>query len=350
MALVYCGIDEAGYGPILGPLCFGCATFRFEDWRDGDPAPDLWSMLGRAVCRDGSDRLRRIAVDDSKKLKLANSSVRRHPLHHLERGVLSFLSAADAPEHGASPPETDLAFLRRLGVPVSPTGPGEWYGGEPRQFPDALSADEVMIAANSLRAALHAAGVTVLGLRADALFEGAFNELVEAAGTKAAATEAVLVRFLAEAWENHALTAEGEGGTALRVVCDRQGGRTQYAGMLTRAFPDAIVETVAETPAQSRYELRARATGSPSAGPRGARRMIVSFRVEAEAAHLPVALASMIAKLTRELLMARFNRYWCARMPDLKPTAGYALDARRWLRDVEAIASPVERRAMVRRT
>ncbi len=77
-------------------------------------------------------------------------------------------------------------------------------------------------------------------------------------------------------------------------------------------------------------------------------RIHIQFRPEAEEAHLPVALASMTAKLVRELAMARFNRYWCGRVAELKPTAGYVQDARRWLEDVEGVLCDDEREAMVR--
>jgi ribonuclease HII len=76
----------------------------------------------------------------------------------------------------------------------------------------------------------------------------------------------------------------------------------------------------------------------------------ISFAVEAESAHLPVALASMIAKYVRELFMIRLNRYFQALMPELKATAGYTEDARRYLADIEALISQrgIERRALIR--
>jgi ribonuclease HII len=83
------------------------------------------------------------------------------------------------------------------------------------------------------------------------------------------------------------------------------------------------------------------------------RRMGVAFLTEGENAHLPVALASMTAKLTRELLMRRFNAYWSERHRalggvELRPTAGYALDARRWLRDVGESMPDDDREVLVR--
>jgi hypothetical protein len=47
--------------------------------------------------------------------------------------------------------------------------------------------------------------------------------------------------------------------------------------------------------------------------------------------------------------MARFNRYWTQRMPELKPTAGYVQDARRWLDDARALITKEERELMVRK-
>ena len=63
---VYAGIDEAGYGPMLGPLCVGPATFVLEKTLPRRGAPDLWAMLDEVVCRAKRDPRQRIAVDDSK--------------------------------------------------------------------------------------------------------------------------------------------------------------------------------------------------------------------------------------------------------------------------------------------
>jgi ribonuclease HII len=53
------------------------------------------------------------------------------------------------------------------------------------------------------------------------------------------------------------------------------------------------------------------------------------FRTKAEEL-LPVALASMVSKYLREVLMIRFNEFWRQHVPGLKPTKGYPLDAKRF--------------------
>ena len=42
----------------------------------------------------------------------------------------------------------------------------------------------------------------------------------------------------------------------------------------------------------------------------------------------------MVSKYVRELHMALFNQFWTAQLDTLKPTAGYPMDARRFLRDI----------------
>src|SRR5262249_19658827 len=164
-------------------------------------------------------------------------------------------------------------------------------------------------------------------------------------GTKAAVSFERVAEFLRGAWDEHAAREDlDEHGP--RVVVDRQGGRTSYAGVLGKGFPEAEVRVVGECEARSRYEIVEPAGPSGGARPR---RMSVMFTMEGEGRPLPVALASMAAKLVRELFMARFNRYWCGRVTELKPTAGYNTDARRWLREAREWITEDERRTLVRR-
>lgn len=380
MSLVLLGIDEAGYGPTLGPLCVGAAALRLEHWHEGDPAPDLWALLASAVCRSPTDARGRIPVEDSKRLKLANdagagaggawaavldagadgdtarppaarSATARHPLQHLERGVLAFARCAATPMQPAIFNDADL--LAALGA-APPADLAPWYAGPPIALPIAGEHARAAtgIDANRLAAAMTASGVTVADLACRVVPEAEFNAEVLRSRSKATTTCLGLSDHLGRAWRRFG-QADAAGLCSLRVVLDRQGGRTAYAQFLSdllapHAGPGGVTaRALEESPAQARYEIS-------GTGPDGApRRMIVLVRPKAESGCLPVALASMCAKLTRELLMARLNRTFRARaravgMPELKPTAGYATDARRWLRDARPLLTDRERQGLVR--
>jgi len=324
--LVYAGIDEAGYGPMLGPLCVAATAFVI----DGEPpergAPNLWSLLSAAVCRRRRDRRHRIAVDDSKKLKGANSSKKVHPLRDLERGVLAFAAAGSEDDAVITGPDTVL--LERLGVEVARR---PWYDST-TATPVAHDADEIRIAASRVRRAMERAGVTCATIRCEAVDAASFNERVRRTGTKAGVNFEAVSRLVAGVWDRWP-------DAHPRVVVDRQGGRTHYLDDLQVAFPEARIRIVTESEALCRYELK-----------RGDAPLTISFVADSERHHLPVALASMTAKYVRELLMLRLNRFFREHHPELKPTAGYVTDARRYLADIEPVINDLglERGELVR--
>jgi len=321
MGLLYSGLDEAGYGPMLGPLCVGRASIRVEDWspigEDGESrrVPDLWSLLSASVAKTRKEAKGRIAVADSKKLKLASSSVRHHPLVHLERGVLAMLGTV------GDVPRTDAELFEMLGVTVEDR---PWFQGEPIELPVGMDRDLLRIDANELRATMDKAGVGVVDLKVHTLGVDDYNSVVRQHGTKAATTAMLLLEHLREISKIES--------SHTRVVIDRQSGRTHYSKMLSRVWDG--LETLEESDRASRY-ARGDELGV----------LLVS---KADDGYFPVSLASMAAKYVRELMMARFNRYWSAKLPELKPTAGYVQDARRWLIDAEGVLGDGDRVGLVR--
>lgn len=337
MPLTIVGIDEAGYGPMLGPLVVARAAFRVRDWEPNQPAPDFWKLLSGAVCRKGSDKQGRLPFDDSKKLKRANDT--DQPLVHLMRTVLAVLAATRNAR-----PRTDLELFEALGVMIEPQ---PWYEGDPHPLPgiDDSSAARIGIDANSLAGCMLESGVDLLDLNAIAIGERTFNHIIKREGSKAATTSMAIGQHVRHTWQQWGADAV-EGGP--RIVCDRQGGRADYTGPIREWLPDAeqgTLSVIEQTEARSRYRL--------ICGEGDARKQAtLLFQTDSESAYLPIALASMAAKLTRELLMARFNRYWSTRAAmagiELKPTAGYVQDARRWLADARPLVTADERRTMVR--
>lgn len=341
MPLILAGIDEAGYGPTLGPLCVGLSVFEVPH-DDGAPPPCLWKLLSRAICREAGRGGKpgpgnRIPIADSKQLKLSSSVVTTHPLVHLERGVLCMLNTLKP----AFAPSADLELFDGLGstLPRHPC-----YSGDPTPLPCSHDAGQLAISANVLRRAMTDANVRTLAMRCRVMDEHEFNTLATEADNKGATTAAAVSGHLRTLWETYA-PLDDAGRPRLGVVCDRLGGRAMYGDLLRRALPGATVTILEESETRSRYVVEDTAAR---------RRMGVSFLVEAEQAHMPVALASMIAKYTRELCMARFNRSWEATARnlaglELKHTAGYAQDARRWLHDARAFLNADDRAALVRR-
>lgn len=333
MRLLYVGIDEAGYGPTLGPLCVAAGAFEVEGWSPGSAAPDLWKLLRAAVCAEGPDALKRgrIAINDSKKLKLANDSKSRHPLVHLERGVLSVLGAMGIDAFA------DDALFEAIGAALPERA---WYSGDSIALPLAMTREQAGILRALLAGAAESSGARPVWLACRVVGEDEFNQRLERWGSKAAVSFASVAELMRRVWDEHG-SREDLDEHGPRVVVDRQGGRISYGGVLAAALPGAGIAIVEESETRSRYQV----TSKHADG----RRMSITFQVEAERRHLPVALASMTAKLVRELAMMRFNRYWSGRIAELKPTAGYATDARRWLTDAAPALTPAERRELVRR-
>ncbi len=303
-ATIVVGIDEAGYGPILGPLVVSAAAFEVPPTK-ADAC--LWEVLRRSICQSASKRESRIAVLDSKKLYS-----RKEGLARLERSVLSMVGA-----WRGMPPS--LRGLLNLLCPDLPDMLREypWYRDSDPALPTAADVGGIRIATGLLARDLEVQGVQPAGCWSEVLPEGHYNRLVGTTRNKAVVLSGLtlrLVQRIADAYPDHELL--------IRV--DKQGARDHYGKLLMRAFEDRRLKVIEESGESSAYEM----VGGPA-------RWRVSFTQSGESRHMPIALASLISKYLRELLMASFNAYWANHVPDLKPTAGYYSDGLRFLRDIQ---------------
>lgn len=320
---VYAGIDEAGYGPILGPLVVARSVFTIE----GDAPeclPSLWMSMRGAVCRRAGDKQHRIAVNDSKLLYSAPMGLR-----HLERGVLGFLHAAG--RHPASVDE----ILGMLGYDdASREITLDWYraaqGGP--ALPAGAEPAELERCAGRLSRAWEKGGLRLADLRAAVVFEDRFNRLVQDDCSKAACSWRFVAGHLRDIWERY-------GEHDVQVIVDRQGGRQNYLDLLAALFPWTQLRLVKGEVRTSAYEVIGEG-----------KRMRITMQVDSEREHLPAAFASMTAKYLRELLMLRFRAFWQERAPEVRSSAGYFGDGRRFLREIAPTLETlgIERATLVR--
>jgi ribonuclease HII len=333
---VVAGVDEAGLGPMLGPLTIGYSAFRVPGSRC-----ELWHSLGGACTRDVEDDRERIVVADSKLVFTRNPRGARR----LERTALAFLAQRTGsralPGDARELLESLAAHLddaSSRGVLREP-----WSCRLDHPIPSSVERAEIAALSDRLHATLRGAGVALLSCGVRAIGPSELNTSFTSTDNKSLTHWEACRPVLRRLWDAHA--HEG-----LALVVDRHGGRMRYASLLAGAFEDSAVHIVSETRPASTYFV-AGAREIESVAPSGeSRRMLVTFSERAESGSFAVALSSCFAKYARERCMDAFNAYFGALQPGLRPTAGYLNDARRWLSEAgHAISrSGIARRELVR--
>ncbi len=301
------GIDEAGYGPNLGPLVMTAVVADGP----GGRRPDVWGDLAATVSRAGgpADRL---WVDDSKRVYQG-----RRGRDRLDAATLAVVAAAAAASDTPAP-ETFAGLLGALGAgTLADAELAPWVDEPGPDYPPPGSRE---LAGRTLgRRPLDGAPWRVVAVRSVVVGPRAFNAGLAATGSKALVHFGAFARLLAD------VRATTPQGVAVSVRGDKHGGRHFYGDLLAAAFPDARVIRGEEGPTLSWYDLIA--AGS---------RLSLGLVPRADADDGLVALASIVSKAARECWMDAFNAHWLARIPGLRPTAGYPGDAGRFRLAIEA--------------
>jgi hypothetical protein len=287
------GIDEAGYGPNLGPLVMTAVVAEGP----AHSPPDLWADLPQSICRAGG-AAGSLWVDDSKLVYKGGVGRGR-----LEAGCRAILAAV-----GHAQPASFGGLLRALGsgtlqdVELAP-----WVDDDPS-----------WLVSHPVPNSFDGAPWRLVEVRSIVMGPGRFNSGLESASSKASVHFSAFRDLLTGQWDG---TTDA---VSTSVVGDKHGGRHFYLDLLVDAFPGIWIDRGPEGPTLSRYTLR-----------EGTRRLDLSLRPKADSEDGLVALASLVSKGVRELWMEAFNAYWLARIPGLRPTAGYPGDATRFRAAIE---------------
>ncbi|NNM87716.1 MAG: hypothetical protein HKL95_04270, partial [Phycisphaerae bacterium] len=221
---------------------------------------------------------------------------------------------SNSPPSGPPSAVTLQQLLLSLGQVPDPVFAQRWYqadGALPRFGSAAIGPS-----ANFLARTLYSADITPVALRTRVITEQEFNRLIGITNNKASVLIGATFAHLAHLY--HEFAAE-----SLLVIIDKQGGRDHYLDLLFESFPEARIKVLGESKLYSGYVLT-----------NAAKQATIYFAPKAESACLATALASMVCKYLREVLMNDLNHWFQLRIPSLAATAGYYQDGQRWLRDV----------------
>ena len=297
------GVDEAGYGPNLGPLVIAATLWKVPR---KPQRVDLWSELEGLFSATRPESGDCVWVADSKVVYSPAQG-----LLELERSILHLLALA------GHRPATSAELWRLLdgSCPCDDDGGlstehDPWFTGRGCPLPVAIDGlDESLC--GRLMDGCRSRQIELVSFAAQIVVPARFNRLVAEQGSKGRVLSQLTMELVDRLWPR-------EFDEPTLVLADRHGGRARYLEFLQPLVGDRFIRTLEEHPERSRY---------------GVGQTEVRFQVRSEE-HLPVALASMTAKYMREVSMRLFNAYWVQHQPGLRPTAGYPGDAMRFYTEI----------------
>ncbi len=283
------GIDEAGYGPNLGPFVMAGVMAKWKG--EGDWVEAFKSLTRSARKKQDAKPL----VDDSKK------AYAKEGLEGLEKTVASFFNTSD----------TLGAWLKEKSVfGITDLSNETWFNPQEDTFLPGIESASLH-ATNTLN--FIEGGFESFDCRFFILPALAFNEVVEKEDNKGAVLSKGMINIF-----RHFETNFSQNDSIYGFV-DKHGGKNNYSATLQNILNKGLILAGQEGVSESNYK----SLGADQNW---------NFKIlpKADVEYPMVGLASMLAKWMRERLMKQFNAYWAEQVPGIVPTAGYPGDAPRF--------------------
>jgi len=324
--------DEAGYGPRLGPLVVVATAWRLEN---GFNIQTAHAKLAEPISITPIGNVR---IDDSK--RLFKQPVRSGDQFSAPSLIDRITDAAAKWVSFPLPSEAFWQWLQQVAPQdVDAVIRQPWFehlSASCSRPPDDATISRTLIDHWS------SGGLRLVGMAARVIDAHRFNQALETAGNKADLLSEMTCSLAISLLTAHAVHDD----THAIIQSDRLGGRAYYGGLIQHHCPGSTIHVLAESPKLSSYRLEVMAPERGLTDPTKSSIALTinwSFTVAGDS-YAPVAMSSIIAKSTRERLMGHFNQYFnqlakhnSAVVGPLRPTAGYAVDAERFLTDIAPI-------------
>ena len=303
---LFIGMDEAGYGPNLGPLVVTVTVWEVP----GSPREfDLWAAMAGVASQSPTKEPLRLQIADSKQVYSPGKG-----LVALEKSVLSALRLlGHRPESLTALADNLKSEISNLKSQISEfeSAIPPWLVGRDLALPTEVDVSLLGDIATIWSECCRRQRVKLRAIRSEIVQPERFNAVVRECDNKALALSRISLNLLRSVWNP-------DDDQPTLVICDKHGGRNRYDDLLAEVLDDRMIFAVGESRERSVYRV-----GSTE----------LRFQMKAEA-NFPVALASLVCKYVRELSMDVFNQFWSEQVPGLKPTAGYPVDAVRFKADI----------------